>query len=78
MFPKFRVHLKNQGFLIFTCGPKAGEVWSDNGGRNLFHASLSTEEYRKLLDINGFVVINHFVEVEDCGGSSFWIAQLKK
>ncbi|STX53988.1 methyltransferase [Legionella geestiana] len=38
-------------------GPEYGEVWSDNGGHELYHASLSTEEYQQLLIDNHFKVL---------------------
>ncbi|OYW79598.1 MAG: hypothetical protein B7Z27_05245, partial [Sphingobacteriia bacterium 32-37-4] len=50
MFKIFADHLNQQGMLLFTSGHEAGEVWSNNGGENLYHASLSAEEYEKLLD----------------------------
>ncbi|MDA0911046.1 MAG: class I SAM-dependent methyltransferase [Proteobacteria bacterium] len=42
------------GLLMFTSGHEHGEVWSNNGGYDLYHASLSIEEYKKILQENGF------------------------
>ena len=41
MFPKFAAHLNPGGLLAFTSGTEHGEIWSDNGGEQLYHASLS-------------------------------------
>src|SRR3990167_324261 len=43
MFDIFVAHLNQSGILLFTTGPEAGEVWSDNGGEKLYHASLSPD-----------------------------------
>lgn len=42
----FIQHLNDGGILMFTTGSEAGEIWSDNGGENLYHASLSPDEYK--------------------------------
>lgn len=47
MFRTFSDHLNIDGILLFTTGPAAGEIWSDNGGESLYHASLSPTEYKK-------------------------------
>lgn len=77
MFPLFEKHINPGGILIFTSGPDAGEVWSDNGGENLYHASLSTEEYNMLLAAYHFEVITHVIEDEQCGDATIWIAQYR-
>jgi len=77
MFEIFRNHLKPDGFLLFTSGTERGEAWGMNGGENLFHASLATEEYRSLLESNHFVVLKHQVNDPDCGGANVWMAQYK-
>ncbi len=77
MFAKFAAHLKPGGVLAFTSGPDVGEVWSDNGGQNLYHASLSTTEYKSLLMQHGFEVLLHKVEDPDCGQATAWVAQKK-
>lgn len=76
MFEKFSAHLNNHGVLLFTSGPQEGEVWSDNGGEFLYHASLSPEEYKKVLDQNGFKVIDHKISDPKCGGATVWLANL--
>lgn len=74
MFPIFAANLRQNGLLIFTSGPQAGEVWGMNGGENLFHASLDPAEYRSLLESNGFTVQLHQVNDPDCGADVVWVA----
>lgn len=75
MFQIFTTHLNNQGILLFTSGPDAGEVWSNNGGEQLYHASLSTAEYKEFLEKYGFLVLAHKVEDPKCNGATIWLAQ---
>lgn len=65
------------GILLFTSGPDAGEVWGENGGENLYHASLSPDEYNQLLEKHGFKVLVHKISDPDCGEATVWLAQLR-
>jgi len=74
---KFREHTAKGGVLVFTSGPReAEEVGGDLFGDQLFHASLSPEEYRALLSGLGYEVVLHREEDPDCGGHTVWVAQL--
>lgn len=75
MFPIFEKHINSDGILIFTAGPDAGEVWSDNGGEDLYHASLSVDEYKALLAKHHFEVITSKINDEECRGHSVWVAR---
>ena len=75
MFTVFKEHIKSDGILLFTSGPQAGEVWSNNGGIAMYHASLSADEYKNLLAQHGFELIAHVVEDENCGGATVWMAR---
>ncbi|MFC1223761.1 class I SAM-dependent methyltransferase [Pedobacter sp. BG31] len=77
MFTIFKRHLKPEGILLFTSGTERGEVWSMNGGENLFHASLATAEYQTLLLENEFKLLRHKINDPDCGGVNVWMAQYK-
>jgi 2-polyprenyl-3-methyl-5-hydroxy-6-metoxy-1,4-benzoquinol methylase len=77
MFSVFSSHIKPNGILAFTSGEEEDEVWSDNGGQMLYHASLSTGEYEKLFDENSFNVLLHKVRDPECGEATVWIAQKK-
>ena len=60
---------------MFTSGAEDSEVWSENGGELLFHASLSENEYMDLLAQNEFKVLRHKVKDPNCGGRTVWVAQ---
>jgi predicted TPR repeat methyltransferase len=75
MFPIFQQHTSPNGFLMFTSGAKAGISLGRMYGRDLFHASLDTEEYDFLLVKHGFDVLLHRVEDPECGDHTVWIAQ---
>ncbi len=75
MFKIFEEHLNSGGILMFTSGPSEGEVWSDNGGEMLYHASLSPEEYKKLLAEHNFEIIKYALNDEECGGACVWVAR---
>lgn len=78
MFKIFTNHLNPGGLLLFTSGQEAGEVWGENGGENLYHASLSPEEYRALFKQHGFIELDHIVEDPECGEATIWLIQLGK
>lgn len=44
-------------------------------GEALYHACLAPAEYQSLLDAHGFVVVDHVVEDESCGGATIWFAR---
>lgn len=75
MFPVFKQHIKPGGILLFTSGPDAGEVWSDNNGEMLYHASLSPSEYRDLFKRNYFEEVLFNVEDPECGEATVWMAR---
>lgn len=75
MFKVFESHIKPGGILAFTSGEEEGEVWSDNGGQQLYHASLSTKEYNSLLHASSFKVLVHKVRDPKCGEATIWVAQ---
>ncbi len=78
MFKTFTDHLNDKGILLFTSGDKDGEVWSDNGGENLYHASLSPGEYKDLLKQYRFELIDHKISDPECGNATVWLARLEQ
>lgn len=68
-------YVDQNGLLVFTSGYESDEVWSDNGGHNLYHASLSTEEYQQILIDNNFKVLAHKIRDPECGDATVWVAQ---
>lgn len=75
MFGVFRQHAAVGAPLMFTSGPGKGEAIGTFEGERLYHASLAAEEYRALLDVNGFDVVDHVIEDPDCGRQTVWLAQ---
>ena len=71
----FDADIKPRGILAFTSGEEEDEVWSDNGGQQLYHASLSTNEYENLLNENSFTVLLHKVRDPECGEATVWVVQ---
>lgn len=75
MFEIFSNHLAPQGVLLFTSGPDFGVALGELNGFELYHASLSTAEYNKLLQHNGFTVLTHQIEDPQCGNHTVWLAR---
>lgn len=77
MFEIFASHLKIGGVLMFTSGPEYGEVWIDNGGEELYHASLSPDEYKALLKQYGFTLVKYKLSDPECHSTTVWLAKLQ-
>jgi trans-aconitate methyltransferase len=75
MFAIFAEHAAPGAALIFTTGTEHGEAIGSLEGERLYHASLSTEEYRKLLESHGFRIVRHEIEDPNCGGHTIWLAR---
>ena len=74
MFPVFKRHASPNAALMFTSGTSHGEAIGSYRGEPLYHASLAAQEYRALLNANGFRVVAHVVEDPNCG-RTVWLAQ---
>ncbi len=68
-------YVKSGGLFAFTSGTEHSEVWSDNGGYDLYHASLDPEEYIKILEEYNFKLIMHKMNDPDCGGATTWLVK---
>ncbi|HWH22857.1 MAG TPA: class I SAM-dependent methyltransferase, partial [Allosphingosinicella sp.] len=75
MFQRFAGHSAPGGALMFTSGPDAGEVLGEWRGEPLYHASLDPEEYRRLLDSNGYALVDHELRDPECGHATVWLAR---
>lgn len=75
MFPIFAGHAAPGGVLLFTTGPRAGEVIGRIGDSDLYHASLDPEEYRELMAEHGFEELGYWPEEPACGGRTIWMAR---
>ena len=77
MFARFAAHAKPGAPLVFTSGAQHGEAIGEWQSEPLYHASLSQEEYRRLLDENGFEVLTFKQGMPVAEGPSVWIAQMR-
>lgn len=78
MLHTFRRHTAPGGVVMFTSGVTEGEaIGGDLFGDELYHASLNTEEYARLLDHYGYDVLLHRPEDPECGGHTIWMARLR-
>jgi cyclopropane fatty-acyl-phospholipid synthase-like methyltransferase len=75
MFTVFREHAAMGAPLLFTTGTEHGEATDSYEGEPLYHASLSSDEYRTLLEAHGFKVLAHVPEDPSCGYHTVWLAQ---
>lgn len=75
MFSRFATHLNKKGLLMFTSGTERSEAWGENGGEQLYHASLDSGEYETLLQQNNFSIIKHTVNDPTCGGATVWLCK---
>jgi ubiquinone/menaquinone biosynthesis C-methylase UbiE len=75
MFGLFENYLNPNGILLFTSGTELGEAWGINGGEDLFHASLSSDEYEQLLNKHNFKVLKHIISDPNCGYATIWMAK---
>ncbi len=78
LFTRLKAFIKPRGILAFTSGHEAGEEWSNNGGQNLYHASLSPAEYQELLESHHFDLITHKIKDADCGDSTVWVSKYRE
>ncbi len=77
MFPVFAEHAEPQAALMFTSGPRHGEVLATFDGEPLYHGSLDADEYRARLDACGFEVVEHVAEDPACGEHTIWLARAR-
>jgi cyclopropane fatty-acyl-phospholipid synthase-like methyltransferase len=77
MFGLFRRHAAPGAVLMFTSGHLSGSITGQYRGEELYHASLSVEEYQRLLEQNGFDVLLNIIQDPECGHHTVWLARLK-
>lgn len=75
MFVHFAAHANIGTVLMFTSGTHNGEAIGEMFGDALYHASLSPEQYRSLLDKHGFKVEKVVAEDKACAGHTIWLAK---
>jgi SAM-dependent methyltransferase len=75
VLPLFAAHLKAPGALMLTVGPEEGEVDGHVGDDRVYHASLSSAEYRTILESHGLEVVKFIPDDPDCDGHSVLLAR---
>lgn len=75
LFAVFARHLRPGGVLIFTSGDEDGEAIGEWQGEPLYHASLSSAEYRQQLEDHDFDVLDHVVGDYTKGEPTVWLAR---
>jgi predicted TPR repeat methyltransferase len=75
MFAVFAAHAEKTTMLMFNTGPAFGEGAGSYRGDPLYHASLDSDEYGRLLAANGFEIVDHVVEDPKAGGRTVWLAR---
>ena len=75
MFAVFERHASPGGSLLFTSGTDDGTAIGSIAGRPLYHASLASAEYARLLATHGFAVSLHRVADPECGEHTVWWAE---
>jgi len=74
MFSRFACYARRGAPLMFTSGTEEGESVGCYRGEPLYHASLHSVEYGRLLTTAGFVVRAHTVRDVQCGEHTVWLA----
>ena len=75
LFPSLARHLRPGGHLMFTSGEEEGVRIGEWMGEPLYHASLAPQEYRSLLEENGFELVDSRLRDPECGEATVWIAR---
>jgi SAM-dependent methyltransferase len=75
MFPVLARHAAQGAALLFSSGTEEGSSVGSLFGHELYHASLATVEYERLLGAHGVAVSLHRVADPDCGEHTVWLAR---
>lgn len=75
MFAQFAKLAKPGAPLMFTSGPENDEAIGEFNGYELYHASLSPDEYRQLFIEHGFGLLQYTLQDEKCGGRTVWLVK---
>ena len=75
MFSRIADHAREGAPMMFASGPEHGEAIGEWQGEPLYHASLAPDEYRTLLESNGFELLFFRPGVPVADGPSVWLAR---
>ncbi len=71
----FEKHLKPHGVLMFTAGPERGEIPGFVNDNQVYHWSLSLEEYQKGLSKSGFKLEEFVLNDSECQFHSVFLSK---
>jgi SAM-dependent methyltransferase len=71
----FVAHLKPKGALMLTVGTQEGEVAGHVCGEEVYHSSLSPEEYRQILNNLGLEIVDFVFEDPECDYATVLLAR---
>lgn len=80
MFNIFESHAKENCVLLFSCGSKLGEAWSPMygfEGVDMYHASLDSDEYLRILKHYGYEILIQKENDPTCGHRAYFLAKRK-
>lgn len=75
VLPRLLRHVRPGGPLMLTAGPAEGEVTGHVGDDVVYHASLSPEEYRRIIEACGAEVAAFAVDDPECDGHTVLLAR---
>ncbi|MGE4422897.1 MAG: class I SAM-dependent methyltransferase [Pseudodesulfovibrio sp.] len=75
VLPRFSRHLNPGGVLMLTVGPEEGECGGHVAGEDVYHASLSPDEYRSILETLDFRIEDFVFEDPGCGFATILLAK---
>ena len=73
--PRIAGHLEPGGAMMLTVGPVASERVGTGGGRSIYHASLSPEDYEESCRALGFARFEIHLEADAAAGRTVLLAQ---
>lgn len=74
----FAKHLKINGLLMVTIGHEKGEVLGAVNGDEVYHSSMTIEEYEQILKDLNLDIIDYQLQDPDCHGHSILMAKKVK
>ena len=77
MFPRFAAQAAPGAPLMFTSGSALGEAIGALCGEPLYHGSLDSAEYQRLLIASGFAVLSYLANDPECGDHTVWLTQYR-
>jgi SAM-dependent methyltransferase len=77
VLPLFSRHLNPGGVMMLTVGPEEGECGGHVAGEEVYHASLSPNEYQNILERLDIEIMDFVVEDPECGFATIILAKKK-